>query len=102
MISDKLCVRGKSKVIIFARAFVISCVAVGVPAFGIYSIVIVPLNAEVYTKSIIHSTAIWNRDAQALTGNASIYLVSGIILTYVKSVSHTSCLSLGSIRSTWF
>ncbi|KAJ7208616.1 hypothetical protein GGX14DRAFT_566832 [Mycena pura] len=67
-------VRGESKVIVFARAFVISCVAVGVPAFGIYSIVIVPLNAEVYTKSIVHSTAIGNPDSQALTGNAEIYL----------------------------
>ncbi|KAJ7208618.1 hypothetical protein GGX14DRAFT_633474 [Mycena pura] len=67
-------VRGESNVIIIARAFIISCVAIGVPAFGLYSIVILPFSAEVYTKSIVYSSAIGIQDSQALTGNASISL----------------------------
>ncbi|KAJ7355983.1 hypothetical protein DFH08DRAFT_1053717 [Mycena albidolilacea] len=38
-------VRGESKYIIFARAFILSCIAPGVPAFGIFAVVIRPIKS---------------------------------------------------------
>ncbi|KAJ7893416.1 hypothetical protein B0H14DRAFT_890896 [Mycena olivaceomarginata] len=45
-------VRGESVVIIIARALILSCIAVGVPIFGIYAVVISPIRASVYTRSV--------------------------------------------------
>ncbi|KAJ7662364.1 hypothetical protein B0H17DRAFT_1144373 [Mycena rosella] len=45
-------VREKSIIIIIARALILSCIVLGVPAFGIYAIIIVPLGSEVYTRSL--------------------------------------------------
>ncbi|KAJ6483130.1 hypothetical protein C8R45DRAFT_1000653 [Mycena sanguinolenta] len=45
-------VRGESVIIILARALILSCIAVGIPIFGIYSMVISPIHASVYTRSV--------------------------------------------------
>ncbi|KAF7362522.1 Short-chain dehydrogenase/reductase family protein [Mycena venus] len=45
-------VRGESAIIIMARGLVLSCMALGVPMFGIYAIIISPLQAPVYTRSV--------------------------------------------------
>ncbi|KAF7337327.1 Short-chain dehydrogenase/reductase family protein [Mycena sanguinolenta] len=45
-------VSGESKIILVARAFILTCLALGVPAFGIYSIVVSPIQASVYTRSV--------------------------------------------------
>ncbi|KAF7357203.1 Short-chain dehydrogenase/reductase family protein [Mycena sanguinolenta] len=45
-------VRGESVIIIFARALILSCIAVGIPVFGIYAMVINPIHASVYTRSV--------------------------------------------------
>ncbi|KAJ6517833.1 hypothetical protein DFH09DRAFT_1098629 [Mycena vulgaris] len=44
-------VRGESRAIILVRAAVLSCIVLGVPAFGVYLVVVVPLNAQIYTRS---------------------------------------------------
>ncbi|KAJ7873840.1 hypothetical protein B0H14DRAFT_2569525 [Mycena olivaceomarginata] len=45
-------VRGESVVIITARALILSCVAVGLPTFGIYAMIISPIQASVYTRTV--------------------------------------------------
>ncbi|KAJ7891936.1 hypothetical protein B0H14DRAFT_2687709 [Mycena olivaceomarginata] len=45
-------VRGVSRYIIFARAFVLSAIGMGVPAFGIYATIIMPLNSVVSTRTM--------------------------------------------------
>ncbi|KAF7357204.1 Short-chain dehydrogenase/reductase family protein [Mycena sanguinolenta] len=45
-------VRGESVIIIFARALTVSCIAVGIPIFGIYAMAISPIHASVYTRSV--------------------------------------------------
>ncbi|KAJ7826887.1 hypothetical protein B0H14DRAFT_1243639 [Mycena olivaceomarginata] len=45
-------VRGESVVIIIARALILSCIAVGLPIFGIYAMVINPIRASIYTRSV--------------------------------------------------
>ncbi|KAJ7453790.1 hypothetical protein FB451DRAFT_1519187 [Mycena latifolia] len=63
-------VRGESRPIIFARAVVLSCIILGVPAFGIYTVFILPLAAQ-------NNTAIVARVPNALNyppGNATVYL----------------------------
>ncbi|KAJ7807338.1 hypothetical protein B0H14DRAFT_1535555 [Mycena olivaceomarginata] len=45
-------VRGESMYIIVSRALVLSCVALGVPAFGIYSTVIMPLTTVVSIRRV--------------------------------------------------
>ncbi|KAF7350853.1 Short-chain dehydrogenase/reductase family protein [Mycena sanguinolenta] len=45
-------VRGESMVIIVARALTLTCIALGVPVFGIYAMVISPIQASVYTRSV--------------------------------------------------
>ncbi|KAJ6474958.1 hypothetical protein C8R45DRAFT_1077534 [Mycena sanguinolenta] len=46
-------VRGESAVIIFIRAVVLSCLALGVPAFAFYAILVVPAFSQIYTRSIV-------------------------------------------------
>ncbi|KAJ6497336.1 hypothetical protein C8R45DRAFT_1211256 [Mycena sanguinolenta] len=45
-------VRGESVIIILARAVILSCITVGIPLFGIYAVVISPIQASVYTRSV--------------------------------------------------
>ncbi|KAJ6467335.1 hypothetical protein C8R45DRAFT_1019815 [Mycena sanguinolenta] len=63
-------VRGESKFIIVARAVVLSCIGIGVPAFGIYVTLIEPTGAKVST-TLIQSP----RFVAALPGNATIAFV---------------------------
>ncbi|KAJ6535407.1 hypothetical protein DFH09DRAFT_1091742 [Mycena vulgaris] len=44
-------VRGESQAIILVRAVVLSCIVLGVPALGVYLVVVVPLHAQIYTRS---------------------------------------------------
>ncbi|KAJ7453776.1 hypothetical protein FB451DRAFT_1565462 [Mycena latifolia] len=63
-------VRGESRPIILARAVVLSCIILGVPAFGVYAVFILPLAAQ-------SNTAIVARVPNALNyppGNAIVYL----------------------------
>ncbi|KAJ7105687.1 hypothetical protein C8R44DRAFT_806662, partial [Mycena epipterygia] len=45
-------VRSESKIIMFARAVILSCLALAVPAFGIYSIFVLPTVTQVYLRSL--------------------------------------------------
>ncbi|KAF7367177.1 Short-chain dehydrogenase/reductase family protein [Mycena sanguinolenta] len=60
-------VRGEAKYIIIARALVLTCIGIGLPAFGIYVTVIKPANATVFTAWIPQPA--WVAE---LPGNASI------------------------------
>ncbi|KAJ7182957.1 hypothetical protein C8R43DRAFT_941043 [Mycena crocata] len=44
-------VRGESRRVIFIRAVFLSCIVVGVPAFGIYTIIFAPLQAQLYIRT---------------------------------------------------
>ncbi|KAJ7065872.1 hypothetical protein C8F01DRAFT_1229052 [Mycena amicta] len=46
-------VRGESIFVIMFRAFIISCLAIIVPAFAAYSIILQPATAQVYLKTLI-------------------------------------------------
>ncbi|KAJ6587681.1 hypothetical protein DFH09DRAFT_1359310 [Mycena vulgaris] len=46
-------VRGESFPIILARAFIISCIALGLPAIATYFIVVQPLTTQIYTRSLV-------------------------------------------------
>ncbi|KAJ7743005.1 hypothetical protein DFH07DRAFT_979737 [Mycena maculata] len=46
-------IRGESMTIIFTRAVIINCVAIGISAFAIYSILVVPSTAGAYIRSIV-------------------------------------------------
>ncbi|KAF7373042.1 hypothetical protein MSAN_00511700 [Mycena sanguinolenta] len=65
-------VRGESKFIIFPRAVILSSIAVGVPAFALYSIVVAPENAQVFTKSI-RGSSIFDGNVLA-PGSPTIFL----------------------------
>ncbi|KAJ7084674.1 hypothetical protein C8R44DRAFT_894117 [Mycena epipterygia] len=45
-------VRGESRLIILIRAVVLSCIGLGIPVFGIYAVIVRPLEATVYTQSV--------------------------------------------------
>ncbi|KAJ7705221.1 hypothetical protein B0H14DRAFT_3027652 [Mycena olivaceomarginata] len=60
---------GESKYIIFARAFILSCIALGVPAFGIFAVVIRPVKSAVSTRDIVRPT--WPEDHSG-PGNVSV------------------------------
>ncbi|KAJ7636237.1 hypothetical protein FB45DRAFT_906183 [Roridomyces roridus] len=64
-------VRGESKIIIILRAVVISCLALGVPAFTIYSVVIAPVEAEIHSQIVRGSFEFQPADA---AGGISIFL----------------------------
>ncbi|KAF7334070.1 Short-chain dehydrogenase/reductase family protein [Mycena venus] len=66
-------VRGESKIVIGIRALVISVLGVLVPAFGVYSIVMLPAQSEVYTKFIASSALMEADVVGALDGQASLY-----------------------------
>ncbi|KAJ7312563.1 hypothetical protein DFH08DRAFT_896721 [Mycena albidolilacea] len=66
-------VRGESKYIIFARAFVLSAIGMGVPAFGIYATIIMPLNSVVSTRTM---AANYGFGTGTLPGHAALSLYS--------------------------
>ncbi|KAJ7312561.1 hypothetical protein DFH08DRAFT_896715, partial [Mycena albidolilacea] len=66
-------VRGESKYIIFARAFVLSAIGMGVPAFGIYATIIMPLNSVVSTRTMV---ADYGFGTGTLPGHAVLSLYS--------------------------
>ncbi|KAJ7187000.1 hypothetical protein C8R46DRAFT_1058561 [Mycena filopes] len=45
-------VRGESRLILFTRALVIWCIALGMPAFAVYSIIFQPLATKIYTQRL--------------------------------------------------
>ncbi|KAJ7120108.1 hypothetical protein C8R44DRAFT_787622 [Mycena epipterygia] len=65
-------VRGESAVIIFTRAVTISCLALGVPAFAIYAILIVPALSQTYTRSLVTP---FIHDIGYPTENVTVFLV---------------------------
>ncbi|KAF7350841.1 Short-chain dehydrogenase/reductase family protein [Mycena sanguinolenta] len=75
-------VRGESGIIILARALILSCLAVGVPIFGIYAIVINPIHASVYTRSVVTSPT--SEDLDSLPGNVTFFMGIG---TWNESVA---------------
>ncbi|KAJ7808308.1 hypothetical protein B0H14DRAFT_3762260 [Mycena olivaceomarginata] len=48
-------VRGESRLIILTRAIILSCIALGVPAFAMYAIVIKPANTLIYNKNVMYA-----------------------------------------------
>jgi hypothetical protein len=67
--------RGESKYIIFARAFILSCIALEVPAFGIFATVIRPVRSAVSTRDIVKPT--WPEDLSG-PGNVSVSFVGNL------------------------
>ncbi|KAJ6535388.1 hypothetical protein DFH09DRAFT_1404504 [Mycena vulgaris] len=65
-------VRGESRVIIFGRAVILAFIVVGVPAVGIYTIGIRPLEAQVYERR----SSIGELSPDSYEGNVTIYLTS--------------------------
>ncbi|KAJ6497356.1 hypothetical protein C8R45DRAFT_125323 [Mycena sanguinolenta] len=45
-------VRGEAKTIIIVRAVILTCIALGLPAFGIYAMIVSPVRASVYTRFV--------------------------------------------------
>ncbi|KAJ7029916.1 hypothetical protein C8F04DRAFT_1115455 [Mycena alexandri] len=66
-------VRGESFAIIAARAFVLSCIGLAIPAFGIYAMVISPIRAQVYTRSV---ATFAGADLGSPPGNATFLITS--------------------------
>ncbi|KAJ7095045.1 hypothetical protein C8R44DRAFT_989592 [Mycena epipterygia] len=64
-------VRGESVAIITARAFVLSCIGLAVPAFGIYAMVVSPIRAQIYTRSVATFAA---GDLGSPPGNATFVM----------------------------
>ncbi|KAJ7219740.1 hypothetical protein C8J57DRAFT_1537038 [Mycena rebaudengoi] len=66
-------VRGESMFIILIRAVILKFCGVGVPAFAIYSIIIVPSTTEIYTRAVVLKDSV---DKQIYgSGPATIFLV---------------------------
>ncbi|KAJ6568881.1 hypothetical protein B0H19DRAFT_1134143 [Mycena capillaripes] len=96
-------VRGESKLVIVARALVISCLGIIVPAFGLYSILLLPAQSEVYTKLIASSALIEQSELPGLLeGQASLTLaqfnssalnVTDVTMTKFGSSNPTQCLT---------
>ncbi|KAJ7806635.1 hypothetical protein B0H14DRAFT_2875291 [Mycena olivaceomarginata] len=74
-------VRGESKYIIFARAFVLSAIAIAVPAFGIYATIIMPLTSVVSTRTIATDQGL---EFRTLPGHAALSLDC---VPYTRSVN---------------
>ncbi|KAJ7850226.1 hypothetical protein B0H13DRAFT_2284852 [Mycena leptocephala] len=64
-------VRGESVAIITVRAFVLSCIGLAVPAFGIYAMVVSPIRAQIYTRSVATFAA---GDLGSPSGNATFVM----------------------------
>ncbi|KAF7358240.1 Short-chain dehydrogenase/reductase family protein [Mycena venus] len=66
-------VRGESRLIIIARAIILSCIAASLPAFFIYSIAIKPANSSIYTKSVVYvGSPLAGLDSSQ--GNAALFI----------------------------
>jgi hypothetical protein len=71
--------RGESRTIVFARAFIISCIALGVPAFAAYFIIFLPLTTQIYTRSVVL------KDIQSNAGSWPLTLIFAYdISTFVQ------------------
>ncbi|KAJ7810725.1 hypothetical protein B0H13DRAFT_2475910 [Mycena leptocephala] len=57
----------------FTRALILSCVVIGIPAFGVYSIILVPRRAKTYTRSVSPAPVLPD-ELFYPTGNATIVL----------------------------
>ncbi|KAJ7807342.1 hypothetical protein B0H14DRAFT_3881958 [Mycena olivaceomarginata] len=69
-------VRGESRYIVVARALILSCIALGVPAFGIYATVIMPLTSTIFTRTVMNPP--WTGAGDP--NDAQIYVVTQIPL----------------------
>ncbi|KAJ7105959.1 hypothetical protein C8R44DRAFT_806313 [Mycena epipterygia] len=63
-------VRGESTHIILLRAVILSCIGVGVPLFGVYAVILRPLQATVTTQSM----GLANNMDSPVSGNTTIRL----------------------------
>ncbi|KAJ6569051.1 hypothetical protein B0H19DRAFT_1373388 [Mycena capillaripes] len=65
----------ESRPIIWVRAVILSCIILGVPAFGVYTMVVMPLNAQIYTRiSVIPTDAAFKGYISQPPGNATLAL----------------------------
>ncbi|KAJ7312578.1 hypothetical protein DFH08DRAFT_896739 [Mycena albidolilacea] len=83
-------VRGESRYIIFARAFVLSAIGMGVPAFGIYATIIMPLNSAVSTRTMATD---YGFETGNLPGHAVLRLDSIPYTRFVKAQVNATPLS---------
>jgi hypothetical protein len=93
--------RGESVAIITVRAFVLSCIGLAVPAFGIYAMVVSPIRAQIYTRSVATFAA---GDLGSPSGNATFVMVRDLFCVEINtnlSRRGISCL-IGPNRSTTF
>ncbi|KAJ7908807.1 hypothetical protein B0H13DRAFT_2331058 [Mycena leptocephala] len=81
-------VRAESKIIILARALVLSGIVLGVPVFALYVIVLVPLRAQIYVRSIAHLQDIEVGDAP---GKATFFLRPFVLSS--ASVNYSALLT---------
>ncbi|KAJ7858013.1 hypothetical protein B0H14DRAFT_2749870 [Mycena olivaceomarginata] len=88
-------VRGESMFIILPRAVIISAIALGVPAFAVYSIIVMPGVAEVFTRSI-SGRRIEHGPLQP-PGKATVYL--GGLFGYYPSYPEVSSFNITT--TTW-
>ncbi|KAJ7927770.1 hypothetical protein B0H13DRAFT_2265412 [Mycena leptocephala] len=98
-------VRGESAVIIFTRAVILSCLALGVPAFAIYAILILPAFSKIYTRAIVTS---FINDIGYPTDNVTVFLfglagdISNVSSSNIQVNAHldsdksTNCSSMDS------
>ncbi|KAJ7861930.1 hypothetical protein B0H13DRAFT_2567621 [Mycena leptocephala] len=97
-------VRAESKIIILARALVLSGIVLGVPVFALYVIVLVPLRAQIYVRSIAHLQDIEVGDAP---GKATFFLRPFVLSS--ASVNYSALLTgvmgaqdgTGDCSATW-
>ncbi|KAJ7312569.1 hypothetical protein DFH08DRAFT_896725 [Mycena albidolilacea] len=83
-------VRGESRYIIFARALVLSAIGMGVPAFGIYATIIMPLTSVVSTRTIATDQGF---EFGTLPGHAALSLDSVPYTRFVKAQVNVTPLS---------
>ncbi|KAJ7861914.1 hypothetical protein B0H13DRAFT_2354907 [Mycena leptocephala] len=96
-------VRAESKIIILARALVLSGIVLGVPVFALYVIVLVPLRAQIYVRSIAHLQDIEVGDAPGKATFSLPFVLSS------ASVNHSALLTgvmgvqdgTGDCSATW-
>ncbi|KAJ7810158.1 hypothetical protein B0H14DRAFT_2607554 [Mycena olivaceomarginata] len=73
--ATKICDRAGSNIIIvagaFAGAFILSCIVLGVPTFGFYAIVLMPLRAQIYIRDV---TNLENIEVEYAPGNVTFCL----------------------------
>ncbi|KAJ7925732.1 hypothetical protein B0H13DRAFT_1862815 [Mycena leptocephala] len=72
--THKICDRAESNIIIVAGAFILSCIVLGVPTFGFYAIVLMPLRAQIYIRDV---TSLENIEVEYAPGNKPFVLGNG-------------------------